>query len=145
MGLPIGVWYVFIFLVGLCVGSFLNVGNETLLVGAEDAKVQEAIDAIRGCCQTRRQFVSTVTSSVDALPVHAAIEVEVGGATVFVLPVERFERLGNDAGHRDADWERVPNRRWALAMFRAMRKSCNTDQAVSSGTRSMNSSNAQSA
>jgi uncharacterized protein YaaQ len=74
-------------------GSFLHLGNETLLIGIADEQVQQTTDLIRSCCHRRRQFVSAATS-IDAVPVHTAIEVEVGGATVFVLPVERFARLG---------------------------------------------------
>jgi uncharacterized protein YaaQ len=89
-------------------GSFLHLGNETLLIGVEDEQVQGTVDLIRGCCHTRRQFVSAVTSSLDALPVHTAVEVEVGGATIFVLPVERFIRLGREVEPGSAPESHAP-------------------------------------
>lgn len=75
-------------------GGFLKSGNTTFLVGVDDERVEEVLNIIKETCQSREQFVSTPVSldmSVDSnLPYP--IEVQVGGATVFVLPVEGFHQ-----------------------------------------------------
>ena len=74
-------------------GGFLLAGNVTLLIGVEDGQVQQAIDLIRECSHSRKQMVPALTEmSYGFMPVMP-VEVTVGGATVFVLDVERFERL----------------------------------------------------
>jgi len=46
-------------------------------------------------CHSRRQFVNPMPPIMEPGEFYMPypVEVEVGGATVFVLPVERFERL----------------------------------------------------
>ena len=100
------------------VGSFLSLGNETLLVGAEDERVHEAIETIHGCCHTRRQFISTAMAAADAFPVHTALEVEVGGATIFVLPVQRFARLRGGTAPAAADQEHPRSRMEETAVMK---------------------------
>lgn len=74
-------------------GGFLLAGNVTLLIGVEDGQVQAAIDLIRECSHSRKQLVPALTeASYGFMPVMP-VEVTVGGATVFVVDVERFERL----------------------------------------------------
>lgn len=55
-------------------GGFLRKGSATILIGVEDAQVEEALQIIREHC---------------AAPAEPAIK----RGTVFVLPVERFEQL----------------------------------------------------
>ena len=65
----------------------------TLLIGVEEDQVQAAIDLIRERSHSRKQMVPALTEmSYGFMPVMP-VEVTVGGATVFVLDVERFERL----------------------------------------------------
>ena len=74
-------------------GGFLLAGNVTLLIGVEDEQVQTVIDLIRPCAHSRKQMVPALTEmSYGFMPVMP-VEVTVGGATVFVVDVERFERL----------------------------------------------------
>ena len=74
-------------------GGFLLAGNVTLLTGVKDDQVQQAIDLIRECSHSRKQMVPALTEmSYGFMPVMP-VEVTVGGATVFVVDVERFERL----------------------------------------------------
>ena len=74
-------------------GGFLLAGNATLLIGVKDEKVDTVIDIIREHSHSRKQLIPTTTEMginyIPAMPV----EVNVGGATVFVLDVDRFERL----------------------------------------------------
>ena len=72
-------------------GSFLSAGNTTFLLCVENDRVEEVIETIRKKSHRRKQFVPT------SVPMHSGasfpVEVEVGGATVFVTDVERFEKL----------------------------------------------------
>lgn len=75
-------------------GGFLRAGNVTLLVGVTEDKVDAVIDIIRTHAHSRRQVVPAAVADLTpgffpAMPV----EVTVGGATVFVVDVDRFERL----------------------------------------------------
>ena len=75
-------------------GGFLKAGNSTFIIGIEDNRVQDALELIKKTCQSRKQYVSTPMSldiSLDG-QVPYPVEVEVGGATVFVLPVDGFHQ-----------------------------------------------------
>ena len=75
-------------------GGFLKAGNSTFIIGIEDDRIEEALELIKRTCQSRNQFVSTPMSldmSMDGQMPYP-VEVEVGGATVFVLPVEGFHQ-----------------------------------------------------
>lgn len=74
-------------------GGFLLAGNVTLLVGLEEDRVQTAIDLIRECSHSRKQMIPTTTEMSYGYIPSMPVEVTVGGATVFVVDVERFERL----------------------------------------------------
>lgn len=74
-------------------GGFLLANNVTLLIGVQDDQVQAAIDLIRERSHSRKQMVPAITEmSYGFMPVMP-VEVTVGGATVFVVDVERFERI----------------------------------------------------
>lgn len=74
-------------------GSFLLAGNVTLLIGVEEEKVQTVIDLIREFSHSRKQMIpSTTEMSYGYIP-SMPVEVTVGGATVFVVDVDRFEHL----------------------------------------------------
>ncbi|HET7629512.1 MAG TPA: cyclic-di-AMP receptor [Bacillales bacterium] len=76
-------------------GGFLRAGNTTFLIGTEDHRVDDAIRVIKNSCQSREQLMTPGTpmgGNADTYVPHP-VEVEVGGATVFVLPVDRFEQF----------------------------------------------------
>ncbi|OTN89606.1 hypothetical protein A5819_002104 [Enterococcus sp. 7E2_DIV0204] len=75
-------------------GGFLKAGNSTFIVGIDDDRIEEALELIKKTCQSRKQYVSTPVTldiTMDG-QVPYPVEVEVGGATVFVLPVEGFHQ-----------------------------------------------------
>ena len=74
-------------------GGFLKSGNTTFIVGTEDEKVDEVISIISEKCRSRTQLIPS--SSTTDIGVYSAfpVEVSVGGATIFVLNVDRFERV----------------------------------------------------
>ena len=76
-------------------GGFLRQGNSTILIGVEDDQMETVLGIIKENCQSRRQFVNPLPPIMEPgeLYMPAPVEVEVGGATVFVLDVERFERF----------------------------------------------------
>jgi uncharacterized protein YaaQ len=70
-------------------GGFLRGSSNLILIGVEAEGVDEALDVIRSRCQTRTQLVHP-----DAAPYLASpLEVQIGGAIVFVWDLERYERL----------------------------------------------------
>ena len=75
-------------------GGFLKAGNTTLLLGVENSRLDEAIQAIESVCKSRKQ-ISTAASTMIGGMTHGEyssypIEVTVGGATLFVLSIEQF-------------------------------------------------------
>lgn len=74
-------------------GGFLRAGNTTFMIGIEDERVEDVLRVIRNNCKIRDQLVTPVSpmsGSTDSY-MPFPVEVQVGGAAVFVLPVERFE------------------------------------------------------
>jgi uncharacterized protein YaaQ len=76
-------------------GGFLRQSNATLVVGVEDDKVAEVMSIVRENCTSRTQVVNPMPPIMEPgeFFMPYPLEVEVGGATVFVLPVERVERV----------------------------------------------------
>ncbi len=76
-------------------GGFLRSGNTTFLVGVDDNRIPQLLDIIRDNCRAREQMVSPVSplgGNADSY-IPYPVEVEVGGATVFVLPIEQFHHF----------------------------------------------------
>ena len=69
-------------------GGFLSMGNTTLIIGTEDNLVDQAISIIKDNCEKRTEIMPQISglSRFASTP----IEVNVGGATIFVLDVEQF-------------------------------------------------------
>ena len=75
-------------------GGFLRRGNATLLVGVERSRVPEVVRVVQRTCRTRTElFVPTPLESMPGVLLTAPLEVQVGGATIFVLDVQHFERV----------------------------------------------------
>jgi uncharacterized protein YaaQ len=76
-------------------GGFLRVGNTTLICGVDDGRVDEVLGIIRESCPTRVQYVTPLPPVMEPGEVNipTPLEKHVGGATIFVLPVEHFEKV----------------------------------------------------
>ena len=76
-------------------GGFLKQSNATILLVVEETDVDEVMGIIRANCVSRTQVVNPMPPIMEPgeFFMPYPLEVEVGGATVMVLPVERFERL----------------------------------------------------
>lgn len=71
-------------------GGFLRAGNATLMMGTEDEKVPELIELIKSESSRRTEIVpATATFDINHYAAYP-VEVQVGGATIFVLNVEQF-------------------------------------------------------
>jgi uncharacterized protein YaaQ len=76
-------------------GGFLQQGNATLLIGVDEERVAKVITILRENCRQRSQYMTPVPPMVEPgeFFVPYPVEVEVGGATIFVLNVDQFEKL----------------------------------------------------
>lgn len=76
-------------------GGFLRTGNVTILSAVEDDQVQELLTIIETHCRERTEIIrpDVMGDYSDWYPPHE-VEVLVGGANVFVIPVSYYERMG---------------------------------------------------
>lgn len=75
-------------------GGFLKTGNVTFLIGVEEEKVDSCLGVMEGCCSRRTQMVSTGAGShMDQFFTSLPVEITVGGATVFVVDVDKFVKM----------------------------------------------------
>jgi uncharacterized protein YaaQ len=76
-------------------GGFLDTENSTLMLGVEDGQVDGVLDILRHRAKRRVEMLENALPLSSALaPVMAPpLDVEIGGATVFVLPLDRCEKL----------------------------------------------------
>ena len=74
-------------------GGFLMSGNTTFIVGTDDEKVDDVLEILDKNSKMRKQMVPTSASYGAGMFSSMRIEVQVGGATVFILDVEQFVKL----------------------------------------------------
>lgn len=74
-------------------GGFLKAGNTTFMIATEDDKVDQAIEIISNYSKHRSQMVPTSTAYGAGAYTAFPVEVSVGGATIFVTNIERFEKI----------------------------------------------------
>ena len=75
-------------------GGFLMSGNTTFIIGADDGDVNSAIDIISKYSKKRTQsVVNDIALATGNMGADIPVEVQVGGGTILVLNVERFERV----------------------------------------------------
>lgn len=75
------------------VGGFLHDSLVTLLVGTTADRLQEFFALVRRHCPRRTRFMPMGVEMGMAPGYPMMIEAHVGGASVFVVPVERFVQL----------------------------------------------------
>lgn len=75
-------------------GGFLREGNTTFLIAIERDKVDEVLKIVDESSKTRDQYVNLLPPDAVAVGAFVAnpISVPVGGAVVFVVPIDRFEK-----------------------------------------------------
>lgn len=76
-------------------GGFLREGNTTFLIGVEADEKEAVLKLIGQNCKAREQLVNVMP--FEAAPpgafIPSPVKVPVGGAVVFVVDVEQFERF----------------------------------------------------
>lgn len=76
------------------VGGFLKVGNMTILMGVEDDKVDEVVSIIDRYSKSRKQIMpNSADLGIGGVYAGMPVEVTVGGASIFIWSVDRFERV----------------------------------------------------
>lgn len=77
-------------------GGFLRKGNTTLMIVTDDDKVDDVIETIKKECGKRQKItINMPYISGGAMMNYATMPttVEVGGATIFTIDVDRFEKI----------------------------------------------------
>ena len=77
-------------------GGFLKAGNTTLMAGVEEDKIDEIISIIKSVCKKREETVIAPTplgSNEGGYMQQYPMKITVGGATVFVIDVDKFIRI----------------------------------------------------
>lgn len=75
-------------------GGFLRRGNATILSGVEASEIDDVLATVRAECRARTERVPVQVLPLfgEGAVLNEPLEIRVGGAIVFVLPVERFEK-----------------------------------------------------
>lgn len=76
-------------------GGFLKEGNTTFLIGIDDERVSEALALVEEHCQSREQYMTSpigLDVNMDSY-FSVPVPIQVGGATVFILPIESFHQF----------------------------------------------------
>jgi len=76
-------------------GGLLREGNVTFFIGVEERQIDDVIQVLAAHSKTREQLVNVFPPTIEPIGtcIPNPVKVQVGGATVFVLDVERFEKL----------------------------------------------------
>ena len=76
-------------------GGFLKQSHATILAGVEEARVDDVLATIRETCHARSQFINPMPPIMEPGEFYMPypVEVQIGGATVFVLDIDSFVRL----------------------------------------------------
>lgn len=73
-------------------GGFLRRRNATLLIGLPDTMEEAIVSTLHKTCHKRVEYMALPMEG-SPLPLPSAMEINVGGATVFTFAVDRFEEL----------------------------------------------------
>ena len=73
-------------------GGFLGRRNATLLVGLPADRLQDSLKILHESCRQRIEYM-TLPLEGSPMPMPAPVPVTVGGASIFALPVERYEEI----------------------------------------------------
>jgi uncharacterized protein YaaQ len=74
------------------VGGFLGHRSATLLIGMAAGQEESAVKILRQTCRTRVEYV-TIPLEGSPIPLPAPTPITVGGATIFVLNLDRYEEI----------------------------------------------------
>jgi len=76
-------------------GGFLRASNVTLMIAVEDERVSQVLELMREHCRRRTRHLNPMLPSLEARERFlGSVPVEIGGATVFIVALERVEKIG---------------------------------------------------
>ena len=73
-------------------GGFLGSRNATLMIGLPDDMQEVIVSALKRTCHQRVEYLAMPLEG-SIFPMPSAVPINVGGATVFTFPVDRFEEF----------------------------------------------------
>ncbi|MEA4815362.1 MAG: cyclic-di-AMP receptor [Lachnospiraceae bacterium] len=73
-------------------GGFLKSGNTTLISGVDDDKVCKVISIFEQKCKSTVEHAATPYGNAEGFTPYP-VEIKVGGATVFVIDVDKFYKF----------------------------------------------------
>jgi len=73
-------------------GAFLGRKNATLLIPIETDKVEMVLSELKRNCRQRIEYVSMPIEG-QPLPIPSPIPITVGGATIFILEIDRYQEV----------------------------------------------------
>jgi uncharacterized protein YaaQ len=74
------------------IGGFLGRRSATLLIGLVAGQEENVIHILSNNCRTRVEYV-TIPLEGSPLPLPAPTPITVGGATIFVFDIDRYEEI----------------------------------------------------
>ena len=74
-------------------GGVLSNATASLFVGLSRERLRRLLEIVRECCRARRRLMPAHAEAAMVQVEPMMIEVEVGGAMVYALNVERFEQF----------------------------------------------------
>lgn len=75
-------------------GGFLRATNVTIMMAVQDEQIEVVVGLLKEHCKRRTRHLYPLLPNLEARERFlGSIPVEVGGATVFILPMERIEKI----------------------------------------------------
>ena len=74
-------------------GGLLKNGNTTLLIGTDDSKVETVVSIVGEIAKARKLTIQATDPDEFSMFTSFPMEVNVGGATIFVLNVDNFYKI----------------------------------------------------
>lgn len=74
-------------------GGFLQRRNLSLVLGIPEGQIEDVVRALEASCRRRVEFVAQGAAKGLPLPLPRPKAVTIGGATVFLFPVEHYEEI----------------------------------------------------
>jgi uncharacterized protein YaaQ len=75
--------------VGDCRGGVLRQAYQSLFIGVREEALEDVLSIVRGSCQSRLALENVTSPDIFGQPQQS--EATVGGAVIFVWPVDHFE------------------------------------------------------
>lgn len=72
-------------------GSFLRQSNTALWLAAAEEQVGQVLTVLRDACHRRTSFTPSYYIETAPMMFALPLEVEIGGATVFICDIEQYE------------------------------------------------------